>query len=64
MRGRGIIANERGGFNHIELKEGALEDGLFVGIGFGGLGGPIHWFAGFRMFFMVGLGWTGCDGRI
>ena len=35
MWGRGIIANDRGGFNHIELKEGALEDGLFVGIGFG-----------------------------
>jgi len=35
MWGRGIIANDRGGLNHIELKEGALEDGLFVGIGFG-----------------------------
>ena len=34
MRGRGIIAKDRGGFNRME-RRGALEDGLFVGIGFG-----------------------------
>ena len=57
MRGRGIIAKDRGGFNRME-RRGAVEDGLFVGIGFGGRGGPIRWFGGFRMFFN---GWTGLD---
>ena len=55
-----MTANDQEGFNHIELKEGALEDGLFVGIGIGFVrsGWFITLFWGMPHVF---YGWTGLD---
>ena len=48
----------------MELSEEAVEDGVFMMIGFVRSGWFTPWFEGFRIFLMVGLAWTGCDGRV
>jgi len=57
MWGRGITANVREGFNRMEGRDEAVDDGVFMEIGIVRFGWFTPLFEGFPIFY----GWTGLD---